>query len=140
MFKCLYLKSKYGDPCLFYFKKLNIKSNMMEQNMKILTNLSIFLNTITCAKYAQMTQSGYIMTYISYTAKIFQTKIFLFLNLTMLAFYNNNLNFFNKHLIFVITHTFKLLPTSLLKCGYVKVSQPNFPLPKVEGEKIYVCV
>ena len=113
---------------------------MMEQNMKILTNLSIFLNTITCAKYAQMTQSGYIMTYISYTAKIFQTKIFLFLNLTMLAFYNNNLNFFNKHLIFVITHTFKLLPTSLLKCGYVKVSQPNFPLPKVEGEKIYVCV
>ena len=140
MLKCLYPKSKYGDPYLFYLKKLNIKSTMMEQNMKILTNLLIFLNTITCAKYAQMTQSGYIMTYISYTAKIFQTKIFLFLNLTMLAFYNNNLNCFNKHLIFVITHTFKLTPTSLLKCGYVKVSQLNFPLPKVEGEKIYVCV
>ena len=41
-----------------------------------------------------MPQTRYIMTCVSYTTNILKTKIFFFLNLTMLAFHNNNFLFF----------------------------------------------
>ena len=79
----------------------------MVQNLKILTNLWIIFKTITCAKYAQMTRSEYIMTcIIIINYKHFSNKNNFFLNLTMLAFHNNNLKMLSEHLILVFTRTF----------------------------------